>query len=95
MSEWKVDLNKSFQYEDKDKRVYVRDISGFAVAQANYREGGEKANIEAYSNAHIIAAAPDLLVAAKLALAYLQKEGFHDGDAYPALLKAITKAEGK
>lgn len=43
----------------------------------------------------LISAAPDLLEAAKLALAYLQKEGFHDGDAYPALLKAITKAEGR
>lgn len=41
-----------------------------------------------------LAASPDLLEACKLALDYLQKGGFKDGDAYSALLKAIARAEG-
>lgn len=43
----------------------------------------------------LIAAAPELLEACKLALDYLQKsDAYSDGQAYPALLKAIAKAEG-
>lgn len=46
------------------------------------------------ANARLVAAAPDLLEACRLALEYLQKSQFSDGDAYPALLKAIEKADG-
>lgn len=49
----------------------------------------------AEANAKLFAAAPDLLEACKLALTYLQHEQFKDGDAYPSLLRAIEKAEGK
>lgn len=46
-------------------------------------------------NALLIAAAPDLLEACKKALDYLQRSDvYRDGDAYPALIQAITKAEG-
>lgn len=57
------------------------------------RRAAEIAN-KILDDSNLIAAAQELLDACKLALDYLQKEGFHDGDAYPALLKAIAKAEG-
>lgn len=46
-------------------------------------------------DARVLGAARDLLKASKLALAYLQKAKYADGDAYPALIKAIQRAEGK
>lgn len=43
----------------------------------------------------LIAAAPELLEASKLALDYLQKnDGYRDGGSYQKLVKAIAKAEG-
>lgn len=43
----------------------------------------------------LIAAAPELFEACKLALDYLQKnDGYRDGGSYQKLVKAIAKAEG-
>jgi hypothetical protein len=48
------------------------------------------------ADARLVAAAPDLLEACKLGLDYLKRsDSYRDGETYPALLKAIAKAEGQ
>ena len=50
---------------------------------------------ERWDNAHLIAAAPELLEACKLALSALSKEGNEPGLVADTIREAIAKAEGK
>ena len=65
------------------------------VERWDYRDG--EAPDEVKANAHLIAAAPELLEACRLALRYIEEEGFtpEDEEAIRVLLSAvIRKAKG-
>ena len=78
----------------------IRDANGYCVAEAVKPANSSAAYIDHIANAHLIAAAPDMLVA--LIAAYqtlsiwMDKEGWEDSDetAMVQMWAAITKAKG-
>jgi hypothetical protein len=63
----------------------------YGISDPNDGEGGK----EAYANARLIAAAPDLLEAAKLMLGYGPGKMPDGRDTYDVLRDAVARAEGE
>lgn len=85
---WKADI-----LAPKDLgAIGIRLTDGLVVAVARFSDNPRISSQDAFANATLIAAAPDLLDACKQALG-----AFENGDAidWSDLQKAIDKAEGK
>ena len=81
---WKLELDK--------KEIIVRDSHEVSLHEAYVKIGDEGRELEE-ANARLIAAAPDLLNAAKEALAFMGCNGEEYSEAWKMLWTAIDKAE--
>ena len=85
------------EYEIDGPKTFTRIKAGKAVATTAPQCGRPHHRDEMVANAHLIAAAPDLLAAVKILVRCGQKQGWTDSYATEMKLatEAIAKAEGR
>ena len=95
---WHVEMEEPVDYPVLDKHCLIG--TGRGTPEEPFRhvaDAGYAGNAEARANARLIAAAPELLAACKLALARLRCE-YDDPaqvEARDALVKAVARAGGR
>lgn len=94
--EWKQ-TSSGFEFGNGIRKFVSQQNGGHYIIA----EVGGKTENEALSNAHLIAAAPDLYEALKVALTCVElwraecKDSYHISPVITQISKAINKAEGK